>query len=463
MGGTARWVAEHKLNIAKKTSWVLVAVPMLILLVTLLRYSVNVPFWDQWEYVSLLDKLHNGTLTLADLWRQHNEHRILFPKVVTLLLSLVTGYNVRFEVVLNFLTASLTFYVLSTLLRQTFNKARGYTIVAAPIIAWILFSPVQWINWIWGFQLCFFMGIAATVLTIRVLMSDSLLRESKHLYVAIVTATIATYSLGNGLVVWIVGLGLLIVRHTRRRDLLVWCGSAGAVIASYLYGFHRSPESLSLLVVAKQPIAVLKYTLSYLGHNLATTAVGARYAGAILLGIIVLCGLFLYRRKQIEHVYGWLAISTFVCLTALIAAISRLNFGIDHSMGNSYTSISALFVVVVVVMVLFTLYTSHPRGIKDMTKVYVLVVFLLGVLTFPAMQAFVTNYVKGYSSLVEISSHFKRVRRCVYEVTSVNDTCLDIVYPNRQKAWQSVEELRSLKLGPFREIERSLESPNNLN
>jgi len=51
------------------------------------NYGITIPYWDQWEFVPLLEKLHNHTLTLNDLWSQHNEHRILFPKILMLLLA----------------------------------------------------------------------------------------------------------------------------------------------------------------------------------------------------------------------------------------------------------------------------------------------------------------------------------------------------------------------------------------
>src|SRR5258708_5502936 len=81
-------------------------IPIMVMAGLLWRYSVNVPFWDQWEYVTLVGKLHHGTLGLHDLWMQHNEHRILFPRIVTLIVATITGYNIRYEIFLNFITAT---------------------------------------------------------------------------------------------------------------------------------------------------------------------------------------------------------------------------------------------------------------------------------------------------------------------------------------------------------------------
>src|SRR5262245_35820129 len=63
---------------------VLAAFPFLILIWAVARYSIDVPFLDQWDLVPLIDKMYQGQLTFHDLWMQFNEHRILFPKIIML-------------------------------------------------------------------------------------------------------------------------------------------------------------------------------------------------------------------------------------------------------------------------------------------------------------------------------------------------------------------------------------------
>src|SRR5438128_1219761 len=65
------------------------------------RFGVNLPYWDQWELVPLLAKLHDGQLTLADLTAQHNEHRIFFPRLIMLGLATLTRYNTVAEMYFN--------------------------------------------------------------------------------------------------------------------------------------------------------------------------------------------------------------------------------------------------------------------------------------------------------------------------------------------------------------------------
>lgn len=59
-----------------------VAAPFLVLAVMIAVFAVNVPFLDQWELVELFRKYHEGQLGFADFFAQHNEHRLLFPRLV---------------------------------------------------------------------------------------------------------------------------------------------------------------------------------------------------------------------------------------------------------------------------------------------------------------------------------------------------------------------------------------------
>jgi hypothetical protein len=45
------------------------------------KFGITIPYIDQWGLIPHLEKLHNHTYTLADLWSQHNVHMIIFPGI----------------------------------------------------------------------------------------------------------------------------------------------------------------------------------------------------------------------------------------------------------------------------------------------------------------------------------------------------------------------------------------------
>jgi hypothetical protein len=150
--------------------------PVLVIAYLVVRYSVNVPWWDQLSFVDLMEKFHKGTLNFYDLWQQHNEHRLVFPQTIELVFGSLTGYNFRVPVFLSLATVTGSFTLLIDLLRQTFRNSRLWVWLTVPF-AWLLFTPFQYVNWIWGFQFAFFLTGLLTILGVWLLTRERLTRK----------------------------------------------------------------------------------------------------------------------------------------------------------------------------------------------------------------------------------------------------------------------------------------------
>ena len=59
--------------------------PPLLLLGLVLAWGVDVPFWDQWDFVPEVTSLFDGRPDVDRLWRGHLGHRMALPKAVMLL------------------------------------------------------------------------------------------------------------------------------------------------------------------------------------------------------------------------------------------------------------------------------------------------------------------------------------------------------------------------------------------
>ena len=79
------------------------------LLVFILWFCVDVPFWDEWDFVPVVGQVYQGTWSIWDIWKPHNEHRLVFPKLVLLTLAWISGWNKLYELLANFLLAVGTF------------------------------------------------------------------------------------------------------------------------------------------------------------------------------------------------------------------------------------------------------------------------------------------------------------------------------------------------------------------
>ena len=132
--------------------------------------SKNVPYYDQWYFIPLLDSFYNDHVTFGALWEQHNEHRLVFPRLLMLTLASLTHWSIWAEIACSVVMAIITFLLLCRAADYTVipNYAdrgpvhkRPYTLYI--LFLMILFSPLQGDNWIWGWQLQIFMSVMATV------------------------------------------------------------------------------------------------------------------------------------------------------------------------------------------------------------------------------------------------------------------------------------------------------------
>ncbi len=74
--------SSRRIRYRNAVFYALALFPPLYILYLITRYGIDVPFLDQWEFVPLLGNFRSGALSFHDLWAQHNEHRIFFPRLI---------------------------------------------------------------------------------------------------------------------------------------------------------------------------------------------------------------------------------------------------------------------------------------------------------------------------------------------------------------------------------------------
>ena len=133
----------------------------LILGILIWRYSVNVPFWDQWDTPGqLIVEASQSQLTVEQWMRQHNESRTLFPNLIFLTLANLTNWNTRSEMLVTFLLACLVSVNIYCLSKITIHNSWQH-LICFVLANLLIFSPIQQENWLWGFQGITFVSIAA--------------------------------------------------------------------------------------------------------------------------------------------------------------------------------------------------------------------------------------------------------------------------------------------------------------
>src|SRR5829696_2953923 len=188
-------------------SWLLILIPAALPYLYVRAFGVNVVFADAWDMVLVFRKFSSGRLAFADLYAQHNEHRMFFPRRVELLLGLLTRYNNVAEM---YLIVS-CFLVTAAVLLVAFCREIGLPLIFFVPVALLIFSFRQYENMLFGFQISFAFTQTFGVLALYLPSSSSRYNFRAYAFAALGSATIASFSTAQGLLVWPAGfLGLLL-------------------------------------------------------------------------------------------------------------------------------------------------------------------------------------------------------------------------------------------------------------
>src|SRR6266513_1922146 len=105
---------------------------------------VPIPTWDEWYTpASQLASWCRGTLTITELFSQHNESRKFFPRLLYFALAAVGGWDVRKEMGLLFLLVCSLCVLLLVLLRRTPGTTPISTLFGWAMMTSFCFAPAQ--------------------------------------------------------------------------------------------------------------------------------------------------------------------------------------------------------------------------------------------------------------------------------------------------------------------------------
>jgi hypothetical protein len=328
---------------ATKKFVLLAFLPMAIVGIYIFLFGLNIPFLDQWEVVSLLEKKQQGLLTLSDLFAQHNEHRPFFPRLIWIALSTFTHYNINIQLWMNLFLAISTFVFFVNRSAITWKRLGVQnSSFFIPLISLLVFNLGQRESWLQGIQTIMFLGIACVVLGLFLLAEDV---SWFHFVGAILLGVIATFSMANGLLYWPVGLMVVWVapaRHSRIVRSLLWIISSLLCIGLFLTNW-RSSGQLHLTYTFTHPFEWFIWLLDFLGSPLMTLWYVAWIFGLISIGLYVLIIIQLVRTNQWQPLVSYFAVAFFILLTAFSVSLGRMEMGLRQAVVPRYLTMSAWY------------------------------------------------------------------------------------------------------------------------
>jgi hypothetical protein len=322
------------------------------------QYGVTVAWWDDFDgRIPLFQKYFAHQLEWQDFFRQHNEHRIVFPRMVFLLLGLLTKMSNRVELFL-IVILFLGNFVLIFLEFQRRADWKQRILWLLPVLFMVL-NQRQGETLLWSFTLSLVMTLSFVLAAFFALhqLNRPLTRRRRRCFavLSVACATGASFSAAMGLLVWpilVVQLLLSSAEKGEKGSLLRWLLVIGVVEwIIYFHGYVQPAYHPSTMFIFLHPIQFASYFFTCLGGVLLPkeTALPTGIVAVTLFGI---SAWFLRREKAYAENGFYVSVALYSLATAFMVSVGRAGSGSEQALASRYTSFTLYFYIAVYLLLL---------------------------------------------------------------------------------------------------------------
>ncbi|MEH2069895.1 MAG: hypothetical protein V7K47_17335 [Nostoc sp.] len=414
------------------------SLPVVLLFWFITSFSVNVPFGDDWALVNFFAKIHSGTVNFQDFFSQHNEHRILFPKIIFAILAFSSKWNIKLETYFIFLLALVNFGLIYKIAASNFNQSNKKILNLFNITICIThFSLNQYENWLWGFQISWLFINTCLILAVFILTVPKNLLPNIKLSLASLCCFIASFSSAHGLLSWLAILPSIYIVEGRNKNkkirILLWIGLFAFCVAIYSIGYEKPSHHPGILFVIQKPLVAFEYFFTLIGFCLSKKVFSPVFTGLIIFFTFSFFNIFWLKNFQSEFfnkAAPWLSFGWFAILFVLITTIGRAGFGIEQATSSRYITVSILLVISCLQLCgLWILYKWQDRSIK-----YVFSGLCLSFLISLLISSSINSIVEGRNIWIQR----KAGRNCLELINFIDksisyspDNCLNFIFPDQ--------------------------------
>lgn len=331
-----------------------VILPIILLAIYVISYHIDFFVWDELALVPLFEKLSTNSVTINDWLKPHNDHQILFPKLLMVGLLYLFDFQILPILLTTIIFAAIGYLLIWKVLIREGNQT-ALTIISVILSSFLFFSLLQWENFLRFWQIVLIMCIVFFICSTYFLFAKK--SSITNTMLALIFAAISTFSFGNG----IIGLfsnGILLYFDTSEKDekkKKVVTYYLGLVIISIVFfsTFSGGGGNQSLIqTILPNLIKVPVFFLFFIGQIIvypffANKILAAMSLGAGVVGVLIFLfntvKLFVNRRTVGRGHIFLFALSLWVVLSAGVISLGRVGFGLETSVSSRYASFSALF------------------------------------------------------------------------------------------------------------------------
>lgn len=284
-------------------------------------YGSDLPFWDQWDGEGDALFIHAGRsqLTPATFFQPHNEHRIVFTKLLSFALEKLDGqWDARLEMTAN---AFVHLAAITTLLLALRSAVRPVSWRVGCFVACVLFAlPFAWENTLGGFQSQFYF---LELFSILHLAGTFRAERPAPLWAAQLAGVCAVFAMGSGFfsalaIVLVIGLQALRERTLPRKNAALLVVNIGIVALGALLHTHNPTQDSFHVQNVAQFVSALAAILAW-----PSSVLSLCWLGLIPLLVVVV---FRLRSNTSLREHGWFtALIAWWALQVLATVIARGN------------------------------------------------------------------------------------------------------------------------------------------
>ncbi len=329
----------NKLNPKTVVLIVLAFLPGYVFYCFLFLFTVNIPYWD--DYDSILNfsndfQKSNIGEKIKLIFSQHNEHRIVFSRIVILISYYLTG-KINFKLLT--LIGNMSLIGLAVLFLKSVVFLHKKFLYFIPII-FLLFQPQYWGDIYFAtpslanFYALFF-AFAALYL---------LFKQTQRCFLySLLLALLATFTNANGMLVFLAALPALFYQK-KYKEIIIWICVGTVCILVYSHGYIKPayhPDIFNSVFV--HPCYTIIYFFTFLG--LCFSDISINFGKAIyflppIIGVIFsLYFIYLIKIKFYKRNLVIFSFLLFLFLTSFVTALCRSGF---YSFASRYKIISIL-------------------------------------------------------------------------------------------------------------------------
>jgi hypothetical protein len=229
--------------VATALAWMLSLYIVIDSILSVRRLYFAAPYGDMWWFVRDMSRFRSHRIGLSFLWQQHNEHRIVLPRLIFWIDLSEFHFRGIFTIFCTFLCQAVEALVLCVAYWRATERCDAICRLAyAALAVGMMFSASQMENFILPFQVQFVLAFLTASVSIFMVLLHCENPEDDWVAMLLVlfAAACSTISLSSGLLVWPVLVLVCLVEHTSRKTVATVVIAGVSIWIFYFIGYRTS-------------------------------------------------------------------------------------------------------------------------------------------------------------------------------------------------------------------------------